>query len=41
VGEGACGMVVAALDVSKNEMVAIKKIINPFEHNFFTRRTLR
>lgn len=34
-------MVVAALDLSKNEMVGIKKIIKPFEHREFTRRTLR
>lgn len=41
VGEGAYGMVVAALETNKNEMVAIKKIIKPFEHKMFARRTLR
>lgn len=40
-GSGAYGVVVSAMDVSNNEMVAIKKIEKAFEHSTFTKRTLR
>jgi serine/threonine protein kinase len=41
VGQGAYGVVCAALDKETQEMVAIKKICNTFEHNMFCKRTLR
>ena len=41
VGQGAYGVVCAARDEHKNELVAIKKIERAFEHHTFTKRTLR
>jgi serine/threonine protein kinase len=41
VGKGAYGVVAIAKDHEKNENVAIKKIVNPFEHKIFCIRTLR
>lgn len=41
VGRGAYGVVLAAKDTEKNEMVAIKKISKAFEHRIFAKRTLR
>lgn len=42
VGKGSYGVVVAAKNHNKNgELVAIKKMINVFEHKTFARRTLR
>lgn len=40
IGEGAYGMVVAALDTQRQEKVAIKKT-SPFEHQTFCQRTYR
>lgn len=41
VGQGAYGIVVAAVDNRDNSNVAIKKIEKAFEHKIFTKRTLR
>ena len=41
VGQGAYGVVCAAIDQSTQARVAIKKIENAFEHLTFTKRTLR
>lgn len=41
VGQGAYGIVVAALDTRDNSNIAIKKIEKAFEHKIFTKRTLR
>ena len=42
VGKGSYGVVVAARDHQANgELVAIKKMMNVFEHKTFARRTLR
>ncbi len=41
VGQGAYGIVVAAIDTRDNSNVAIKKIEKAFEHKIFTKRTLR
>merc|ERR1719378_142906 len=41
VGQGAYGIVCAAVDSASGENIAIKKIENAFEHITFTKRTLR
>ena len=41
VGQGAYGVVCAALDEASGETVAIKKITNAFEHELYAKRTLR
>jgi len=41
VGQGAYGIVVAAVDNRDNSNVAIKKIEKAFDHKIFTKRTLR
>ena len=41
VGQGAYGVVCAALDEDSGETVAIKKITNAFEHELYAKRTLR
>jgi serine/threonine protein kinase len=41
VGSGAYGVVAAARDTTTDEVVAIKKIERAFEHQVFTKRTLR
>ena len=41
VGQGAYGIVVAAIDKRDNSNIAIKKIEKAFEHKIFTKRTLR
>ena len=41
IGQGAYGVVVAAKDTKTGDMVAVKKIENPFHHATFTVRTLR
>jgi serine/threonine protein kinase len=41
VGQGAYGIVVAAVDNRTKANVAIKKIEKAFEHKIFTKRTLR
>lgn len=41
VGQGAYGIVVAAVDQRNKVNVAIKKIEKAFEHKIFTKRTLR
>lgn len=41
VGQGAYGIVVAAIDNRDKSNVAIKKIEKAFEHKIFTKRTLR
>jgi serine/threonine protein kinase len=41
VGSGAYGVVAAARDTTTGEVVAIKKIERAFEHQTFTKRTLR
>lgn len=41
VGQGAYGIVCAAMDEQIGEQIAIKKIENAFEHITFTKRTLR
>lgn len=41
VGQGAYGLVCSALDLKTNQMVAVKKIENIFEHRSLAKRTLR
>ena len=41
VGIGAYGVVAEAKDHETNKNVAIKKIVNPFEHKTYSIRTLR
>ena len=41
VGSGAYGVVAAARDSTTDDIVAIKKIERAFEHQVFTKRTLR
>ncbi len=41
IGQGAYGVVCAAIDMTNGSQCAIKKIENAFEHITFTRRTLR
>lgn len=41
VGQGAYGIVVAAIDTRDQSNLAIKKIEKAFEHKIFTKRTLR
>ena len=41
VGQGAYGIVVAAVDNRDKKNVAIKKIEKAFDHKIFTKRTLR